>query len=95
MPDSLFRCLFEAFTAITSNVDVQMCFSPSDEQGLFEALHAGQFDAKAVTSEVDAMRANATIEADKTMIMHRITQEIGLEHYNQRLRRFLEQVGAS
>ena len=86
----VFRCLFEIFTAIVAKADVQMVFAPSDEDGFFEALHAGRFDAKDVCSRLDAMQASATVEADKQMITSRIQKEIGMQSYNKQLRQFLE-----
>ena len=59
--------------------------------GFFDALRTGQFDAVAVCSKLDAMRASATVEADKTMITGRIQKEVGMQSYNDRLRQFLEQ----
>ena len=67
-----------------------MVFAPSDEDGFFEALHAGRFDAKDVCSRLDAMQASATVEADKQMITSRIQKEIGMQSYNKQLRQFLE-----
>ena len=63
------RCLFEAFISIISKAQVQMCFAPADEQGFFDALGAGLFDAKALCSTIDAMKATASVAEDKTMIM--------------------------
>ena len=74
-----------------AQASVQMLFSPSDEKLFFEALRAGAFDAKAVCGAVDAMRANATVEADKVMITSRIEKEVGLNSYNNQLRSFLEE----
>ena len=85
------RCLFEIFTAIVVKARVQMVFAPGDENGFFDALRTGQFDAVAVCSKLDAMRASATVEADKTMITGRIQKEVGMQSYNDRLRQFLEQ----
>ena len=68
-----------------------MVFAPGDENGFFDALRTGQFDAVAVCSKLDAMRASATVEADKTMITGRIQKEVGMQSYNDRLRQFLEQ----
>ena len=68
-----------------------MLFAPDDEVGYFEALRSGQFDAKEVCSKLDAAKCNATVEADKTMIMEQITAEVGLKRYNDQLRHFLEQ----
>jgi hypothetical protein len=85
------RCLFEAFISIISKAQVQMCFAPVDEQGFFSALGAGLFDAKALCSTIDAMKATASVADDKTMIMKRIKKEVGLESYNEQVRQFLEQ----
>ena len=84
---------FEIFTAIATQSQVQMCFSPQGEQGFFEALRAGRFDAKAVCSTLDAMKATASVEDDKKMITARIERQIpgGLESYNQALQSFLEE----
>jgi hypothetical protein len=46
-----------------------MCFAPADEQSFFDALGAGLFDAKALCSTIDAMKATASVVEDKTMIM--------------------------
>jgi hypothetical protein len=85
------RCLFEAFISIISKAQVQMCFAPADEKGFFDALGSGAFDAKAVCSTIDAMKAMASVEEDKTMIMERIKEEVGLDSYNGQVRQFLEQ----
>ena len=82
--------MFEIFTAIVADADVQMRFSPEDERSFVEALRAGQFDAKAVCSTLDARKATATVEADKAMITARIEEQLSIQSYNQRLRRFLE-----
>ena len=68
---------------------VQMCFAPSDEVRFFAALRRGQFDAKAVSGAVDAMKATASVAADKAMITDRIKQELSMDSYNDQLRRFL------
>ena len=91
MPDI---CCYQIFTAIIVNAKVQMLFAPNDESGFFEALRAGQFDAKAVCNLLDATKANATVEADKEMILGKIKQSVGLDSFNEQLRQFLEQVGA-
>ena len=73
-------CLYELYVAILAKAPVQMCFSPDDERRFFEALRAGLFDAKAVCSTADAMRATATVLDDKAMITDRIKMlEGGLE----------------
>ena len=77
------RCLFEVYLSIVSTTQVQMCFAPDDEEGFFRALRAGSFDTKAVCSTIDAKRATATMEADKTMIMGKIQQDVGLDEYNK------------
>ena len=86
-----FDAYSQIFTALVAKADVQMCFAPSDEAHFFDALRAGLFDAKAVCNTVDAMKATATMDADKTMILTRIQEEVGLESYNAQLRTFLEQ----
>jgi hypothetical protein len=45
-----------------------MCFAPADEKDFFDELGSGAFDAKAVCSDIDAMKAMASVEEDKTMI---------------------------
>jgi hypothetical protein len=68
-----------------------MCFAPADEKGFFDALGSSAFDAKAVCSTIDAMKAMASVEADKTMITERIKDEVGISSYNEQVRQFLEQ----
>jgi hypothetical protein len=85
------RCLFEVFISIISKAEVQMCFAPADEKGFFAALGSDSFDAKAVCSTIDAMEAMASVEEDKTMIMDRIKEEVGINSYNEQIRQFLEQ----
>jgi len=82
-------CLFEIFTAICEGCQVQMCFAPADAEGFFDALRAGEFDARAVCNALDARQARATVEGDKTMITQRIEEQMTLESYNQKLRGFL------
>jgi hypothetical protein len=84
-------CLYEVYTAILLGASVQMCFTPEDERGFFAALERGLFDAKAVCSTVDAMQATATEQADKEMILHRISEDIGLAEYNEKCRLYLEE----
>ena len=72
-------CLFELYVAITSQSQVQMCFSPSDESGFFDALRAGRFDAKAVCGTIDATKATASVAEDKAMITDRIEAEVGVK----------------
>jgi hypothetical protein len=79
------------FISIISKAQVQMCFAPADEKGIFDALGSGAFDAKAVCSTIDAMKAMASVEEDKTMITDRIKEEVGLDSYNEQVRQFLEQ----
>jgi hypothetical protein len=85
------RCLFEVFISIISKAQVQMCFAPADEKGFFDALGSGAFDAKAVCSTIDAMKAMASVEEDKTMITERIKEEVGIYSYNEQVRQFVEQ----
>ena len=68
-----------------------MCFAPADEKGFFDALESGAFDAQAVCSTIDAMKAMASVEEDKTMITERIKEEVGISSYNEQVRQFLEQ----
>jgi hypothetical protein len=42
--------------------------------------------------KVDAMQAAATVAADKTMILNRISQDVGMERYNEQLQQFLEKL---
>jgi hypothetical protein len=90
-PVSSTRCLFEVFISIISKAQVQMCFAPADEKGFFAALGSGAFDAKAVCSTIDAMKAMASVEEDKTMITGRIKDEVGISSYNEQVRQFVEQ----
>ncbi len=66
-----------------------LLFSEKDERSFFAALQSGTFDAKAVCASVDAMQAAATEESDREMILQRITKDIGLKEYNERLRDYL------
>ena len=75
-----------------AKVKVEMVFAPSEEARFFEALREGRFNAKAVAGALDAMKAEATIEADKAMITDLIQRELTIDSYNDQLRRFLEQV---
>ena len=68
-----------------------MCFAPADEKGFFDALGSGAFDAQAVCSTIDAMKAMASVEEDKMMITERIKEEVGISSYNEQVRQFLEQ----
>jgi hypothetical protein len=90
-PVSSTRCLFEVFISIISKAQVQMCFAPADESGFFDALGSGAFDAQAVCSTIDAMKAMASVEEDKMMITERIKEEVGICSYNEQVRQFLEQ----
>ena len=54
-------------------------------------MHAGEFDAAAVCSTLDAMKATASIEDDKTMITDRIKRECGMAAYNEQLRKYIEE----
>jgi hypothetical protein len=87
------RCLFEVFISIISKAQVQMCFAPADERAFFDALGsgAGAFDAKAVCSTIDAMKAMASVEEDKEMITERIKEEVGIDSYNEQVRQVMEQ----
>ena len=84
-------CLFELFQALDLGSSVNMCFAPEDENAFYEALQSGEFDAKAVCSDLDASKATATEADDKFMILHEIKERYGLHKYNGQLRKFLEE----
>jgi hypothetical protein len=85
-------CLFELFCAVEMNVEVFFCFSEmalSELQDKIASSGRGKKDVE-VVQKVDAELANATVAADRDMILSQITKSIGIQQFNSELKLFME-----
>jgi hypothetical protein len=84
-------CLFELFCAVEMNVEVFFCFSEMALSDLQDKIAAGRGKKNVeVVQKVDAELANATVAADREMILSQITKSIGIQQFNSKLELFME-----
>ena len=79
-------CLFEIYTAIQCGADIVMCLSRSEENSFMGELDSNQMELAQLVQAIDAEEAEATVESDKAMILGRISEEIGFDAFNAKLR---------
>jgi hypothetical protein len=89
-------CLFELFCAVEMKVEVFFCFSELALSELQDKIASGRGNKNSrrasveVVRKVDAERANATVAADRDMILSQITKSIGIQQFNSKLEVFME-----
>ena len=63
-----------------------MCLSRSEENSFMGELDSNQMELAQLVQAIDAEEAEATVESDKAMILGRISEEIGFDAFNAKLR---------
>ena len=84
-------CLLEIWTAMNVGAEVVMCLSEAEQSSFAANLARNQAEVHRALDAVDAEQAQATVEADREVILGLIRDGTGFERFNRTIRDKLRQ----
>ncbi|KAG8466083.1 hypothetical protein KFE25_005653 [Diacronema lutheri] len=84
-------CLLELLHAFQAKCDVRLTMCYSEAVAFYRALRSEYVEVERSLTTIDARRAEATVEADRTLIYNAIEKAMGFDEFNEQLRARMSQ----